>query len=47
MTGILKGNWMARTSRYPHCPQAANFIRTIPDRSGNDDSNHDINGDDY
>ena len=38
---------MAKTSRHPHRLQAANFIRTIPDRSGNDDNNHDVNGDDY
>ena len=38
---------MAKTSMYPHCFQAANFIRTIPDCSGNYDNNHDVNGDDY
>ena len=38
---------MAKTARHPHCLQAANFIRTTPDLSGNDDNNHDVNGDDY
>ena len=38
---------MAKTYKHPHCLQAANFIRTIPDRSGNYDNNHDVNADDY